>query len=120
MPKYLRQLSSEAYCSAPPLPSTAICPPRLMREKEANHPRAPINAPFDEVKAEVSSIESVEFVADEFDKFVVKPDVKAPFDPRQFGYLLQVRLAALAALAILPHRPWAKAQQQPPQARLMS
>ena len=41
----------------------------------------------------MSSIESVEFVADEFD---VKPDIKAPFDPRQFGDLLQIRLAALA------------------------
>ena len=44
----------------------------------------------------MSSIESVEFVADEFDEFDVKPDVEALFDHRQFGDPLQVRLAALA------------------------
>ena len=96
MPYNLKQLSREAYCSAPPLPSTAICPPRLTREKEANRPRVPIYAAFDKVKAEVSLIKSVEFVADGFDEFDVKPDIEAPFDPRQFGDPLQVRLAALA------------------------
>ena len=60
-------MSREAYCSAPPLPSTAIRSPRLTRESEAARPRAPIRAPFgEEVKAEVSSIDSVEFVAEEF------------------------------------------------------
>ena len=96
MPIYLRQLSREAYCSAPPLPSTAIRPPRLTQESEVVRPRASIYVPFGEVKAEVSSIESVEFVADEFD---VKPDVKVPFYPRQLGDLLQ---AGLGALAIRP------------------
>ena len=96
MPNNLKQLSREAYCSAKLLPSTAICLPQLTREKEANRPCAPIYASFDEVKAEVSSIKSVEFVADGFDEFHVKPDIEAPFDPRQFGDPLQVRLAALA------------------------
>ena len=53
----------------------------------------PIYAPFgEEVKAEVSSIESVEFIAD---KFNVKPDIKVALDPRQAGDPLQVGLPAL-------------------------
>ena len=81
---YLRQLSREAYCSALPLPSTSIRPPRLTRDKEAIRPRAPIRAPISEVKAEVSSIKSVEFIAD--DEFDVKYGV--PFDPCQIADLL--------------------------------
>ena len=97
MPKCLKQLSREAYCSAPPLPSSSsIRPPRLTREKEATRPRTPINAQFGECKAEVSSIESVEFVAEDFKDFDVKPDLKIPLDPRQSGDQLRVRIAALA------------------------
>ena len=86
MPIYLRQLGREAYCSALPLPLSTIRPPRLTRETEARHPRAPIDAPFGELKAEVSSIELVEFFAEEFD---VKPDVKVHLDRRQLGHPLQ-------------------------------
>ena len=97
MPGYLKQLSREAYCSAPPLPSTSIRPPQLTRETEAGRPRAPLRAPIGkEVKAELSSIDLVEFFADD-----VKPDVKQgiPFDPLKIGDPLQ---ASLAALAIRP------------------
>ena len=93
MPRYLKQLSREAYCSVPPLPLSTIRPPRLTRESEAGRPRAPLDAPFGELKAEISLIESVEFVADKFD---FKPEVKIPVDPRQFDGLLRVGLAALA------------------------
>ena len=97
MPDYLKQLSREAYCSAPPLPSTSFRPPRLTRETEAGPPRAPLRAPTgEEVKAEISSIESVEFFTDNTDN--VKPDVRLeiPVDPRQIGNPLQAGLAALA------------------------
>ena len=70
MPVHLSKFSREAYCSAPPLPSSSIRPPRLTRESEPRRPRAPLWTP--EVKAEISSIESVDFKANEFD---VKPDV---------------------------------------------
>ena len=93
MPKDLKQLSKDAYCSAPPL-QTSVRRPRLSRDVEARRPRAPII----EVKREVmSSIESVEFVADDNDK----PDVKygIPFNPRQIGDPLQ---ASLGASAIWP------------------
>ena len=93
MQRYLKQLSREAYCSAPPLPSSTIRPPRLTREREAGRPRAPLDAPFGELKAKISSIESVEFVAE---KFKLKPDIKIPVDPRQLDGPLQVGIAALA------------------------
>ena len=97
MPVHLRQLSREAYCSAPPLPSFSIRPPRLTRDSEASRPHAPLRTPVGEVKAEISSIESVEFVEEED----VKPDIKfgIPFNPRQRDDPLQ---ASLAALAIWP------------------
>ena len=83
MPKDLRLLPRDAYCSAPPLHSS-VRPPRLSRDVEAKSPRAPII----EVKREVtSSIES--------DDFKVKPPIKVEQDPRQ------VRVG-LAALAIRP------------------
>ena len=89
MPKDLRQLPRDAYCSAPPLQSS-LHPPRLSREVEAKRPRAPIV----ECKREItSSIESAEFVID--DEFEVKPAVKVEQDPRQLR-------AGLAALAIRP------------------
>ena len=105
MPVYLKQLSREAYCSAPPLPSYNIRPPRLTREFEARRPRAPLDAPFLDIKAEVSSIESVEFGVEqnEFEDF--KLEVEIHLDPRQIGDLLQVRLAALAIRH--PRHPWA-------------
>ena len=84
MPKELRQLPRDAYCSAPPLP-TSLRPPRL----EAKRPRAPII----KCKREVtSSIESAEYLIDE--DFEVKPVIKTK-EP------LRLR-AGLAALAIRP------------------
>ena len=72
MPVYLKQLSREAYCSAPPLPSSNIRPPRLTQ--------------FLEVKAEISSIESVEFGVEALDKIEdIKPEVKIRLDPRKVG-----------------------------------
>ena len=89
MPKCLKQLR-DAYCSAPPLTTSTIRPPRLSRETEVRRPRAPLI----EVKREVgSSIESVEFVQDK--DFDVKPAVKVEIDPRQLR-------AGIAALAIAP------------------
>ena len=92
MPKHLKQLSRGAYCSAPPVPSSFLCPPRLTRETEASRPHAPIDTRF-KCKAEISSIELVEFVAD--DDYNVKPVVKMELDPRQLR-------AGIAALAIRP------------------
>ena len=66
--------------------------PRLTRETEASRPRAPIDTRF-ECKAEISSIEPVEFVAD--DDYDVKLVVKIELDPRQLR-------AGIAALAIRP------------------
>ena len=95
MPVHLSKFSREAYCSAPPLPSSSssIRPPRLTRESELRRPRVPLRTP--EVKAEISSIESVDFEANEFD---VKPDVKPDIllDPRQTEGSLRIGLAALA------------------------
>ena len=54
-------------------------------------PRAPIYAPID-CKAEISSLESVEFVADE--DYDLKPDVKVKLDPRM--------RPGIAALGIRP------------------
>ena len=90
MPKNLRQLPRDAYCSAPPLTST-LRPPRLSREAEVRRPRAPLVM----VKRDVtSSIESVEFVIDDDFGVDVKP-VKGQLDPRQLH-------AGIAALAIRP------------------
>ena len=73
MPNRLKQLDRESYCSAPPLSTSSLRPPRLSREAEARSPRAPIV----ETKREVmSSIESAEFVQDE------DFDVKIEVDPR--------------------------------------
>ena len=90
MPKNLKQLDRDAYCSAPPLSTSSLRPPRLSREAEARRPRAPII----EVKREItSSIESAEFIQDE--DFDVKPPVKVELDPRQLR-------AGIVALAIRP------------------
>ena len=53
----------------------------------------------EEIKAEISSIESVEFFKDKFED--VKPDIwpVIPLDPRQFGEPLHASLAALAIRA---------------------
>ena len=88
MPKHLKQLDREAYCSAPPLSTSTLRPPRLTREAVAVQPRAPVHAPL-ECKVEILSLESVEFVADE--DFDVKPAVKVELDPR-----MRVGIAALA------------------------
>ena len=95
MPVHLKQLCREAYCSAPPIPTSSLHPPRLTRETELCRSRAPLQTELF-VKREVSSIESVKFEAEEF-----KPDVKPfsiPFDPRQRDDLLQVGIAALTIL----------------------
>ena len=105
MPKHLKQLDREAYCSAPPLPTSALRPPRLTREAEAVRPRAPIHAPLD-CKAEVSSLEYVKFVADE--DFDVKPAVKVELGPRM--------RAGIAALAIRPHPSSASSESGEPAA----
>ena len=76
--------------------SPSLRPPRLARETEAVRPRAPLPQ-FGVCKAEVSSIELVEFVAEAFNEFEdVKPDVKVALDPRQSGDQLKLRIAALA------------------------
>ena len=87
MPK---RLTWDAYCSAPPIPTISIRPPRLTRDQEARRPRAPLVT----IKREVteSSIESVEFVVDN-DIKDEKPPIKVECDPRQ------VR-AGVAALSI--------------------
>ena len=91
MPKNLRKLSRDAYCSAPPLSTSSLRPPRLTREGEVRRPRAPIITVNREV---TSSIESVEFVVNEDFDVDVKP-VKIELDPRQLQ-------AGIAALAIRP------------------
>ena len=91
MPVHLKQLSREAYCSAPLIPSSSssLRPPRLTREAELRRPRAPLQTDY-YVKREISSIESVEDAPDgewkveEFKpqiSFEEKPQI--PFDPRQ-------------------------------------
>ena len=91
MPNSLKQLSRDAYCSAPPL-TPSIRPPRLTRESEVRRPRAPPIV----VKREVtSSIELAKFVLDEdFDVVNEKP-IKIEPDPRQL-------CAGVAALTIRP------------------
>ena len=68
MPKNIRQLDRDAYCSALPRSTSSLRPPRLTSEAEVRRPRAPIIT----VKREVtSSIKSAEFIVDE--DFNVKP-----------------------------------------------
>ena len=77
-----RQLARDAYCSAPPISTSSLCPPRLSRKIEARRPRAPLVA----IKREVqeSSIESVEFFVDEdLEDLNIKPPIKVEIDPRQ-------------------------------------
>ena len=108
MPVHLKQLCREAYCSAPPIPTSSLHPPRLTRETELCRSRAPLQTELF-VKREVSSIESVEFQVEEF-----KPDVKLfgnPFDPRQRDNLLQ---ASLAPLAIRPSSSSLSVDEGPP------
>ena len=89
MPKFLKQLERDAYCSAPPLSTSSLRPPRISREAEACCPRVP----FFEVKREIeSSIESAKFVVNEFEVDVKHP-VKVEIHPRQLR-------AGIAALAI--------------------
>ena len=108
MPKQLKQLDREAYCSAPPLSTSAVQPPRLTRKAEASRPRAPIHAPVD-CKAEISSLESVEFVADE--DYYLKPRVKVELDPR-----MRTGIAALpSGLPRQKHLPGQASPQQQPQ-----
>ena len=86
MPKELRQLRRDAYCSAPPLP-TSLRPPGLSRDIETKSLRAPII----ECKREVtSSIKSAVYVIDE--DFEIKPVIKTE-EPQRLR-------AGLAALAI--------------------
>ena len=111
MPIQLKQLSREAYCSAPPIPSSSLCPPRLTREREQCRPHAPLRKPQAEffVKGEVSS-ESVEDVECKSD---VKFEPRIPFDPRQRSDQLQ---AGLAALAIRPSSSASSADEKTPTA----
>ena len=90
MPKILKQLDREAYYSAPPLSTSNLRPPRILRDVEVRRPRAPLI----EVKRELtSSIESAEFIVDE--EFELKPPIKIEIDPRQLR-------AGIPALAIRP------------------
>ena len=85
MPK---QLERDAYCLAPPLSTTTLCPPQISRETEARHPRAPLV--FVNREIESSDIESVEFVVNNEED--VKPPVKIEVNPRQ----LRVGIATLS------------------------
>ena len=85
MQKNLRQLPRDAYCWAPPLITSTLRPPRLSREAEVHHPRAPLVT---------SSIESEEFLIDK-DFGVDEKPVKVELDPHQLR-------AGIAALAIGP------------------
>ena len=91
MPKSgkLLQFDSAAYCSAPPLQRSQI-PPRSSREAEACCPRPPLR-PQEAVKAEISTIESIESV--DINGSDIKPVI--PFDPRQINDPLQLQVAAL-------------------------
>ena len=92
MPKFLKQLDRDAYCSAPTLFTSSLRPPRISHKAEARRPRAPLY----EVKREIeSSIESAEFVVDEDFDVDVKHPVKLELDPCQLR-------AGIAALAIRP------------------
>ena len=78
MPK---QLQRDAYCSAPPLSTTTLRPPRISRDMEVRRPRAPLVV----VKREIDSseVESVEFVVDDEFAIDLKPQLKV--DPRQLA-----------------------------------
>ena len=92
MPKYLKQLERDAYCSALPLSTSSLHPPRISREAEARRPRVPLF----EVKREIeSSIELAEFVVDDEFEVDEKHPVKVEINPRQLR-------AGIAALAIRP------------------
>ena len=92
MPKFLKQLDRDAYCSAPTLFTSSLRPPRISHKAEARRPRAPLY----EVKREIeSSIESAEFVVDEDFDVDVKHPVKLELDPCQLR-------AGIAALVIRP------------------
>ena len=86
MPK---QLERDAYCSAPPLSTSTLCPPRISRDAEARRPRAPLRP----VKRETDSLEvkSAEFIVDDSEEDV-KPPIKIEFDPSQ----LRVGVAAIS------------------------
>ena len=91
MPRYLKQLERDAYCSAPPLSTSSLRPPRISREAEARRPRAPLF----EVKREIESlIDSAEYIVEEL-VIDVKHPIKVEVDPRQLR-------AGIAALAIRP------------------
>ena len=89
MPK---QLERDAYCSAPPLFTMTLRPPRISREAEARRPRAPLIIVKREIES--SDIESVEFVVNDNEEDV-KPPVKIEVDPRQLR-------AGIATLSIRP------------------
>ena len=89
MPK---QLQRDAYCSAPPLSTSSLRPPRISREQEARRPRVPLVVVKREV--EKSSIKSIKFFVD-YDYEDVKPPIKVEVDPRQLR-------AGVASLTIRP------------------
>ena len=90
MPK---QLERDAYCSAPPLSTSTLQPPRLSRDVEARRPRAPLITVKREIES--SEIESVEFVVDDDFEVDAKPQVKVELDPHQLR-------ADIAALSLRP------------------
>ena len=92
MPRYLKQLERDAYCSASPLSTSSLRPPRISREVEARRPLAPLF----EVKREIkSSIDSAEYIVDEEFAIDAKHPVKIEVDPCPLR-------AGIAALAIRP------------------
>ena len=110
MPK---QLEWDAYCSAPPLKTLTLRPPRISRDAEARRPRAPLRP----VKREVysSEVESVKFIVNDNDEDV-KPaaTVKIEVDPRQ----LRVGLAA-NSLRPPPSSAWTSSEEAPGPSRYL-
>ena len=90
MPK---QLTQDAYCSAPPLSTTTLRPPLLSCDVKARRPRAPLTVMKREIES--SETESVEFVVDEKFEIDVMPQVGVELDPRQLR-------AEVAALSLWP------------------
>ena len=72
MPKQLW----DAYCSAPPIKTTSLRPPRHSCDEEARLPRAPLRPIKREVRE--SEVDSVKFIVNERDLVDVKPAAK-PF-----------------------------------------
>ena len=89
MPKQLQL--RDAYCSAPPLRTSTLRPPRLSRDEESRRPRAPLRPVKREVR-ESSEVDSVKYFIDDSDA-EVKPAVR-PVKEEAGG--IRVGLAAIS------------------------